>query len=73
MRLRPGAIPRAAGLVIEALGTHPLHMQEQSMKISFTSPLEFLAAFAIAFGAGAVSTAAVGAYVEWIKRNPARR
>lgn len=37
--------------------------------ISNSSPLEYLAAFAIAFAAGIISTAGVGRYVESIKRN----
>jgi hypothetical protein len=32
-----------------------------------TSPLESLAAFAIAFAAGVVATAALTSYVNWIK------
>lgn len=38
------------------------------MKISFTTPMESLAAFAIAFGAGVASTLAVNVYVAWIER-----
>jgi hypothetical protein len=38
------------------------------MKISVTSPLENLAAFAIAFGAGAVSAALAQCYVLWATR-----
>jgi hypothetical protein len=34
-----------------------------------TSPLESLAAFAIAFAAGVVATAALTSYVNWIKNN----
>ncbi|WP_281387902.1 hypothetical protein [Undibacterium seohonense] len=32
-----------------------------------TSPLESLAAFAITFVAGIVTTAALGSYIRWIK------
>lgn len=39
---------------------------------STTSPLESLAAFAIAFAAGVVSTVALGAYVGRIKNNLAK-
>jgi hypothetical protein len=38
------------------------------MKITVTSPLESLAAFALAFAAGVVSTAAMGAYAAWLRR-----
>jgi len=38
------------------------------MKVSVTSPLESLAAFAIAFGAGVASTALAHAYVVWATR-----
>lgn len=38
------------------------------MKINVTSPLENLAAFAIAFGAGVASTALARAYVLWATR-----
>lgn len=36
--------------------------------INNTSPLESLAAFAITFAAGVVSTVAFSRYVEWVKR-----
>ena len=39
------------------------------MKITVTSPFENLAAFAIAFGAGIVSTALVSTYVAWATRD----
>lgn len=38
------------------------------MKISVTSPLENLAAVAIAFGAGLAAAAMVQAYGAWMKR-----
>ena len=34
------------------------------------SPLESLAAFAIAFAAGVLSTATLSMYTRWIKNNP---
>ncbi len=43
------------------------------MKSFAPSPLESLAAFAIAFAAGGVSTAAVAAYTAWLKRHVASR
>ncbi|WP_269635724.1 hypothetical protein [Polaromonas glacialis] len=36
--------------------------------INTTSPLESLAAFAIAFAAGAVVTAAAGVYASWVRK-----
>ena len=35
--------------------------------INNTSPLESLAAFAIAFVAGVVSTTILGSYIDWVK------
>ena len=37
--------------------------------INNTSPLESLAAFAIAFAAGALSTAALGVYTLYLRKN----
>lgn len=41
------------------------------MKITVTSPLESLAAFALAFAAGIASTAIVAGYGAWVKRRAA--
>lgn len=38
--------------------------------INNTSPLESLAAFAIAFAAGVVSTAALGIYTHYLRKPP---
>jgi hypothetical protein len=41
------------------------------MKITVISPLESLAAFALAFAAGIASTAIVAGYGAWVKRRAA--
>lgn len=40
------------------------------MKITVTSPLESLAAFALAFAAGIASTAIVAGYGVWVRKLP---
>lgn len=41
--------------------------------VNNTSPLESLAAFAIVFVAGVLSTAAMGTYIDWVKRKAAEK
>jgi hypothetical protein len=43
------------------------------MKFSVNSPMEYLAAFGLAFGAGVLMTSAAAAYAEWVRRHAIRR